>query len=135
MRNDRAGQAHRRPGHTTLRLLLALLLAIAPPLSAAQPLQMDAPAADAAERGHPSHAAMPCHGHTDDGRRADDACPHCDGAAPATACQCGGHIAPAGLATPALTAADVPAGQEPAFPMASDALPASPGGRLFRPPI
>lgn len=132
-----------RGAHRTLRLLLAFVLAVFPLLSLAQTTP---DAAHAGEAGLPM-SAMPCHGATI-GQPVDAAadraaagqdqppgCPHCAGDAAASACLCAGLAGPVGPATTAYTPMRHDAGQTAPLAMVSDALPDSPGERLFRPPI
>ena len=121
--------------HPALCLLLALLLALSPLMSAAQ-----APAAaDNTAGAAVSSTQMPCHSDSISGSsdiptmHAD--CPHCAGDAPANQCQCCDQAAPAGLLTPTIDGQATSTGDADRAAMLSDALPRSPGERLYRPPI
>ena len=130
----RASPSITRPRqHPALCLLLALLLALSPLMSAAQAPATADNTADAAM----SSAQMPCHSESglSDVSTMHADCPHCAGDAPATQCQCCDQAAPAGLLTPVIDAQVTSTGDGDRPAMFSDALPSSPGERLFRPPI
>lgn len=121
---------------TTARLLLALLLALAPVLTLAGGMPVSAStdqfvAAQADQQ-------MPCH--SDAGQTAEAApqasCPHCSsGSGQLSQCHCCDYAAPAGLISLDLSPATVPVnGILPRLHI-TDPLPDSPGGRLYRPPI
>jgi hypothetical protein len=123
---------HRRNRNPALRLVLAVLLALAPLLSTA-----GAPASMAAADGDPASTQMPCHSSPPDPAPgpAADPCPHCDAETPLTHCHCCDQAAPAGLA-PMLASThsdqrytDCYAAIRPSL------LPHVTVGRLYRPPI
>ncbi len=126
-------QLCRRRSIWPVRLLLALLLAFAPLLSIAQSM----PPLSAA--GETSGAdAMPCHtqaGAADDASTTQTPCPHCSGDAPLSQCQCCDYAVPAGLAATSVSAYSAPKGAESYDARLPEHLPASPGERLYRPPI
>ncbi len=132
MRNIRSIARPRQ--HPALCLLLALLLALSPLISAAA----QAPAAADNAAGAAEHSAqMPCHNHTGsiDAAVMDADCPHCAGDAPATQCECCDQAAPAGLLTFSVNGAVISTRDRDRPAILSDALPRSPGERLYRPPI
>lgn len=117
----------------SLRLMLALLLALSPLWSFAG---MPTAAADdkVAAGGMPCHAGA---GHHGDALKSgsDSACPHCDGGGAAVQCQCAHFTVPAG-APPAVVTTDIATfltavSSEPV----TEPIPDSPRNRLYRPPI
>lgn len=124
-----------RPRKRCLHLLLALLLALAPLLSGAQPLISDAEAG----AGEPTTTQMPCHSHAGGDHvhmpTADAGdCPHCSGDAPLDQCDCCEQAVPAAVAVYAPTGGDTCADTRPRMSY-TRFLPRSPGERIYRPPI
>lgn len=125
---------HRR---ASARLLLSLLLVIAPLLANAAGISMMISGADTAT---PVSAQMPCHSGDTQPMKAStaaqaDACPHCDGDSPASQCHCCGHAAPAGLSFQTAIHPDRHPDGPPLRLATADPLPDSLGDRLYRPPI
>ena len=120
------------------RLLLSLLLMIAPLLAAAGVAPVTLAAGDGGNS--PASAPMPCHTLEAQTTRSaetaqQDACPHCTGDAPASQCHCCGYAAPAGLGFHTDMLSDTRADGLPLRLAATHPLPDSPGDCLYRPPI
>ena len=119
------------------RLLLSLLLLIAPLLANAAGIPMMNSGADATT---PVSNQMPCHSGDAQPTQSPAAaqahgCPHCTGDAPATQCHCFGHATPAGLGFQAAIHPSRHADGAVPRGVVTDPLPDSPGDRLYRPPI
>ena len=161
-------RSHALSNSSPLRLLLAVLLALAPLLSIAQSVPLMATVgpveSGTVEAGSgPSSSTevgsmdampaerladsseMPCHGgamaaatHTAMHNGPDDAegpCPHCTGDATASACQCCGHAAPAGLTVPVIETHPDSAHADDYVELFPDRVPHPCNDRLYRPPI
>lgn len=150
-----------------LRIVLALLLALAPLLSTAKPLALAAGAVTPGSASAPIQSVtgdaplsqMPCHGGSraaaptnaspvatthpgthpasPPGDSAADTppCPHCSGDASASACQCCGCTAPAGLAVPIVATHPDVAHARGFVALLPDCVARACAERLFRPPI
>ena len=123
----------RRPdvGHVAGRLLLALVLAIAPLLATSHGMPTTVSAADDAAQ---TNYDMPCHPAQAE-QTQQDACPHCTGDGAASQCHCCGYAAPAGLGFQAGILPDSYPDDAPPRMTASGPLPQSADDRLYRPPI
>jgi hypothetical protein len=127
----------RNRSRVSARLLLALLLVLAPLLANAAGIPMMISGPDAAT---PVSAQMPCHSGDQQPLQAaasvqQDACPHCTGDGPASQCHCCGQATPAGLSFLPGIHPDRHADGAPLRLAVTDPLPDSPGDRLYRPPI
>jgi len=133
MMSRHANQSHAR--RTAARLLLALLLAVAPVLTFAGGSPVSVTDADGSASS--AIASMPCH--TGAGPEADSgpqaACPHCTVDGPVSQCHCCGYAAPAGLISLCIDPTTTPAAGLSKRLYSTDPLPESPGDRLYRPPI
>jgi len=134
MQSYTAGRHNRHSGARITRLLLAMLMAVLPPLPVAQAQAASPGVGNTAELARPQ---MPCHGADQSAAAAEQppACPHCATDAPATACQCCSYAGPAGLAVVVIGPLVRAGTHRPPTPIRSEALPESVAGRLFRPPI
>jgi len=123
----------RRPDASEMaaRVLLALVLAIAPLLATSDGMPKTVSTADDAAQ---TDYDMPCHPAQAE-RAQQDACPHCTGDGAASQCHCCGCAAPAGLGFQAGTLPDSYTDDAPPRITVSDPLPESSGDRLYRPPI
>lgn len=130
-----SGSSRRRTfAATPLRLLLTLLLALAPLLSLGQtPPGLPT-------TGDDGSARMPCHtiAHTEPAAPSSadrHDCPDCCGAASAAQCHCCGHTAPAGLTGPSeIDPGPILSGPESQSLRVAE-LPDSPPDGPYRPPI
>lgn len=133
MRKSFDSKARRRRSAWPVSLVLTLLLAFAPLLSIAQSMPPLSTAGETADGD-----TMPCHTHAGAGGEAATAlapCPHCNGDAPLSQCQCCGYAVPAGLIAALVIAYSSPQGSESYDVRLPEDLPMSPDERLFRPPI
>ena len=126
-------QSARRPDASQVfgRLLLVLLLALAPLPATSGGTPGTVPAADEAAQ---TSYDMPCH-QAQTERAPQDACPDCATDGSASQCHCCGHAAPAGLGFQSHIVLDGYPDDAPPRMAASDPLPESSGDRLYRPPI
>ena len=120
---------------TLARIMLALLLALAPVLTFAGGVL----AAASADRDIVTQAdqQMPCHGGA--GQQAEAAshagCPHCSDGDQLSQCHCCDYAAPAGLISLDLGPATPPVDGIRSRLRTTDPLPESAADRLYRPPI
>lgn len=131
--------AHRpKRRRAAYRLLLSLLLALAPFSASAAGMPMltvDADASASTTQQMPCHPERTAQSVQSAENMQQDACPHCTGDGPASQCHCCGYAAPAGLGLQADALADSHPGDPPLRMGVTDPLPDSPGYRPFRPPI
>lgn len=133
MMSTKSGNPNGR--RTLARIMLALLLALAPVLTFAGGM----PATALTDRDMVTQAdqQMPCHDGA--GQTAEAAsqagCPHCSDSDRLSQCQCCDYAAPAGLISLDLNPATAPVDGIPSRLRITDPLPESADERLYRPPI
>lgn len=121
----------RYPHGVRVRLMLALILMLAPVVSAAQWMPLQATADVGAETEQ-----MPCHtGPAVPETEPQPACPHCSADGPLTSCKCCDQTAPAWLAFVLASTHSVVAVTSTLVWLGPDTPPPSPAERLYRPPI
>lgn len=133
-----AGRAmQRHPGGVILRVILCLLLVVAPIISPAAggPL-VGSPEHAVVEAGE--HAAKPCcdreHDAEPDNTQTDH-CQHCKDDVAQSACKCCSYTAPATAPLHSMSANTPISGSDDYQPQISAAPPNAPAGSPFRPPI